>query len=335
MAPTVQKLAFLFPGQGAQYAQMGSHLYANHSPTRELFAIADKVLGYKLSELILQGPEEKLKETEVTQPALLTVSVATGRYLLEQGIKPQVMAGHSLGEYSALVVAESLDFAEAVRLTQLRGRYMQQAVPMGVGTMAAILGLEDQLVENLCARVRQNDGAKPNTSIVEPAGYNCPGQVVVAGEVAAVERLMELAKSEGGKCIPLKVSAPFHCSMLKPAAEKMAEEFKKVKFSAPKIPYFANVDAMMVGNAAEIAHKLTEQIVKPVCWSQTLTNMLLMNVQRFIEVGPGKVCIGHLKKVERRKSPRAAAFAVTDKEADLKNVLEVFAKEFGLLDKAS
>lgn len=315
------KLAFLFPGQGSQYTQMGVHLYQTHAPTRALFAEADKVLGYPLSKIILEGPEDKLKETEVTQPALLTVSVATARFLGEHGLKPDVMAGHSLGEYSALVMADCLDFADAVNLVRLRGRYMQEAVPAGKGTMAAILGLEDSLVAALCERAR-GEGVT-----VEPAGYNCPGQVVVAGEIAGVEKVMALAKTEGAKAIPLKVSAPFHCSMLKNAGERLAAELAKLKLRTPKIPYIANVDAQPVGNAADIAGKLTDQVCKPVMWNQTLMSMLLMRVQKFIEVGPGKVCVGHLKKVERRQTPgRAAAFAVTDKEADLKGVLEMFGR---------
>ena len=195
---------------------------------------------------------------------------------------------------------------------------MQEAVPTGEGTMYAILGLEDQEVDQICARVR-NDGV-----IVEAAAYNCPGQVVVAGEVDAVKRAGQLAKEQSARVIPLKVSAPFHCSMLKPAADRLLEHLNKIQFRDPKIPYFANVDANMVTSASDIVPKLTDQVCKPVRWTQSLRNMFMTRTQRFIEAGPGKVCVGHLRKVERRKTDRAAVFAFTDKEPELKEVLSLF-----------
>jgi [acyl-carrier-protein] S-malonyltransferase len=314
------KLAFLFPGQGSQYMKMGAHLYEQYAPCREIFATADRELELPLTQLIMEGPESKLTETEITQPAILTVSVATGHYLVAHGVVPDLMAGHSLGEYSALVLAGSIEFAQAVRLVRLRGRFMQQAVPAGAGTMAAVLGLEDQAVERLCEQVNQSGG------LVEPAGYNCPGQLVVAGRVESVAALIDLAKAAGGKCTLLKVSAPFHCSMLRPAAVQLAAELCKIDWRPPRIPYIANVDAKLTAAAAEIQDKLAEQVCNPVRWSATLRQMLMMRVERFVEVGPGRVCVGHLKKVERRRGDRAATFAITDKEADLKEVLDWLGK---------
>jgi [acyl-carrier-protein] S-malonyltransferase len=288
-----QKNFFLFPGQGSQSVGMGKFLLEVDPVAQDTFAEADRALGSPLTELMFNGPEEKLKETENTQPAILTVSVAVGRILKKHGITPVVMAGHSLGEYSALVLAESISFSDAVRVVQLRGRFMQEAVPLGTGTMSAVLGAEDTLIEEVCAEVSAQG------SIVEPANYNCPGQLVISGTNEGVAEAVRRLQEKGVKrCIPLSVSAPFHCSLLKPAAKRLEKELAKVKFSSPNVPYVANVDSSIVTDAASIAGKLKEQVYRPVRWTHSVRKAVeSYRPDRALEVGPGQVVNGHLKKI--------------------------------------
>ncbi|MFH1262340.1 MAG: ACP S-malonyltransferase [Pseudomonadota bacterium] len=289
----MNKTAFLFPGQGSQQVGMGLDLLDRYPTAKSTFAEADSALGESLTDLIRNGPEERLKETANAQPAILTVSVAVGRILAEAGKWPDVMAGHSLGEYSALVLSGAMAFADAVRIVRLRGKYMQEAVPLGKGTMAAVLGMEDALVEEVCHEVNCKG------FLVEPANYNCPGQLVISGTVEGVNAASELLKAKGcRKCIPLQVSAPFHSSLLKPAGERLAVDLRKITFADPKTPYVANVDASVVRSKEGIVDRLVAQISKPVRWTQSLQRIVSeFAPTQAVEVGPGKVVSGHWKKV--------------------------------------
>lgn len=290
--------AYVFPGQGSQYVGMGKALAERYPVAKRTFDEADEALGFKLSDLIFSGPLEKLTETANNQPALLTTSTAYWRVLRElkgDALDAGVVGGHSLGEYSALVAADAVDFAAAVKLVRKRGQYMTEAVPLGKGTMAAIMGVEAPQLEALCKEASQ--GAD---DVVEPAGYNAPGQIVVAGHVGAVGRLNAAVEAAGGKAIPLTVSGPFHSSPLKPAGDRLAEEMKGVAFRAPKIPYIPNVTAEITSDAANIAKHLAEQVYKPVRWEPSLRAMLAKGITEFVEVGPGRVLVGLMKKVDRK-----------------------------------
>ena len=289
--------AYVFPGQGSQYVGMGKALAEKYSIAKRTFEEADEALSFKLSELIFAGPLEKLTETTNNQPAILTTSVAFWRVLNElKGDKLDcgIVGGHSLGEYSALVAAGALDFAAAVKTVRNRGKYMTEAVPLGQGTMAAIIGLEGPKIEELCGKATHPD------EVVEPAGYNSPGQVVVAGHVPAVERLMKLAEEAGGKAMPLTVSGPFHSSPLKPAGDRLATDLANVSFREPKVPYVPNVTATPTKDAKAIAKNLTEQVYKPVKWEQSVRAMIAAGATEFVEVGPGRVLVGLVKKVDRK-----------------------------------
>ncbi|HHV63554.1 MAG TPA: ACP S-malonyltransferase [Peptococcaceae bacterium] len=290
----MKKIAYLFAGQGSQYVGMGKDLY-DHSPSaREIFALADGELGYSLSSLCFEGPQEELDKTENTQPAILAVSIAAYQALSAEGIVPAVVAGLSLGEYSALVCSGVLDFAEAVKLVQKRGRFMQEAVPQGVGGMAAILGLETAKVEKAC------QGAQ-GVGVVQVANYNCPGQVVISGETQALELAAAKAKELGAKrVIPLPVSGPFHTELLKPAAARLAQELATLELEEPRIPVIANVTADYFKDAAEIRDLLPKQVMSPVKWEMTIRKMLAAGVDTFIEIGPGNALRGFVKKIERQ-----------------------------------
>jgi [acyl-carrier-protein] S-malonyltransferase len=302
-------IAFVFPGQGSQAVGMGKALADQYPECRQVFDEADAALGQRLSALIFEGPAETLTLTEHTQPAILTVSVAAHRLLVSRGIEPALVAGHSLGEYSAHVAAGTLDFADAVRLVRSRGRYMQEAVPVGTGAMAAILGLDAAAVETAC-----RDSA--DGEVVSPANLNAPGQIVIAGSAAAVRRASERAKALGAKrAIPLQVSAPFHCALMKPAEERLAPELRAVAARDPRIPVVANVDASPKTTAAESIAALIQQVSSPVRWEAVIARMVAGGATTFVEVGPGTVLTGIGRKIARD-----AAFGHLETPDDLARV---------------
>jgi len=290
------KTVFLFPGQGAQYAGMGKKIYDQYPVVREIFKKADEILGFSLSGLCFEGPEDELQKTINAQPAIYTVSVACARILLERGIEPTAAAGHSLGEYSALVTAGSISFADGLKLVRKRGQYMQETVPLGTGGMVAVLGLDAPEIARVCSEVRSEG------KIVDVANFNCPGQVVIAGENQALERAKILAKEAGAKrCIPLAVSAPFHSTLLRPAGDKMAAELAAVKIKDPRIPVVANVTADYVTKGDDVLRLLVEQVYSPVRWEESMVR-LVNDFEAFIEAGPGNVLTGLLKKISRKVS---------------------------------
>ena len=285
--------AFVFPGQGSQTVGMGQALAAAFPEARATFDEADAALGWRLSDVIFSGPAERLTLTENTQPAILTVSVAAWRVLDARGFRPDVVAGHSLGEYSAHVAAGTLTFADAVRLVHHRGQYMQEAVPVGAGAMAAILGLDEDAVRAACEEAAEGD-------IVSPANLNAAGQVVIAGTSAAVARAGERAKARGAKrVIPLQVSAPFHCALMAPAEARLAPELRAVPARDPRVPVVANVDAEPKRDAASAIEALIRQVSSPVRWDATVRRLASDGVTAYVEVGPGTVLSGLIKKVAR------------------------------------
>ena len=283
-------LAFLFPGQGSQEVGMGRAL-AEHSPgAAAVWAEADAALGFSLSTLCFEGPAADLALTANTQPAVLTASVAAAAALAERGVTPALVAGHSLGEYSALVVAGALRFGEAVRLVRRRGEFMQEAVPVGTGAMAALMGVELAAVEQLCAEAAQGE-------VVGVANINSPGQIVIAGHRAAVERAVELAAARGGrKSVLLPVSAPFHCALMKPAADRLVAELERVAVSDPRIPIIRNVDGGVTRTADEVKPFLVQQVASPVRWTECVERLAREGATGFLEVGPGRVLTGLLKR---------------------------------------
>jgi [acyl-carrier-protein] S-malonyltransferase len=290
----MSKTAFIFPGQGAQYIGMGKELFQNIEVCKNIFDIADKELNFELSKLCFEGTESELNITENTQPAILTTSIAALMALREHGIKCDVTAGLSLGEYSALVCSGSMDFRDAVKLVKKRGRFMQEAVPVGIGTMAAILGLDADLVYEACTEAS-------TSGIVEIANLNCPGQIVIAGEIAAVEHALELAKEKGAKRVMLlSVSAPFHTSMLRPAAEELETELKKINIKDFTIPLMTNVNGDYVKSKEDIKANLKLQVMSSVLWETIIRNMIKDGVDTFVEIGPGKVLSGFVKKIDRK-----------------------------------
>ena len=288
----MSNLAFLFPGQGSQFAGMGKTLFEAHVEARQVFEEADDALGFRLSTLCLEGPEEDLKRTENTQPALLTVSVAAFRVLAAKGVLPEYVAGHSLGEYSALVASGALAFRDAVQLVRKRGRFMQEAVPSGVGAMAALLKLPVGKLDGILVEAAQGE-------VVSAANFNSPDQVVIAGHAGAVARAMELAKAAGAKrAVPLAVSAPFHCALMKPAQERMGHELDAVQFVDLQIPLVNNWRAAETRTAAEAREGLFEQIPNPVRWTETIRYLAARGISRFVEVGPGAVLTGLLRHID-------------------------------------
>lgn len=288
------KTAFIFPGQGSQYPGMARELAEKFSPARQVFERADRALGFPLSKLCFEGPAEELQLTANTQPAILTASVAAAEVLKEKGVPPDYVAGHSLGEYSALVATGALQLEDAVRLVRKRGEYMQEAVPVGAGAMAAILGLASETVEQICREAAQG-------GIVSPANLNSPAQVVIAGHKAAVERAAELAKQRGAKrAILLNVSAPFHCALMKPARDRLAEDLDRVEFREPAVPLINNVDARAVRDPAALREGLKRQVTAPVRWEESVRALRSAGVEVFIEVGPGKVLSGLLRQMDNQ-----------------------------------
>ena len=287
------KTAFVFPGQGSQYAGMGREVSTKFPAARAAFDEADAALGFSISRLCFDGPEEELKLTENTQPAILTTSIAVFRILEQRGIRPDFVAGHSLGEYSALVVAGALRLSDAAVLVRHRGRYMQEAVPVGVGAMAAILGLNAQEVEAICARAAEGQ-------VLSPANLNSPGQIVIAGNREAVERAVVLAKEAGAKrAILLQVSAPFHCSLLKPAEERLSSDIDQCPFAELRYPLVTNVDAALIRTASEARRCLKRQVSRPVRWQESIQRLLDEGVRTFVEVGPGKVLLGLIRSIDK------------------------------------
>jgi [acyl-carrier-protein] S-malonyltransferase len=289
----MSKVAFIFPGQGSQSPGMGRQLAENHPEARAVFAEADEALGFQLSELCFAGPEEELNLTANTQPAILTASIAAFRVLSRYGVKPDFVAGHSLGEYSALVAAGALSLPDAVRLVRQRGQAMQEAVPVGVGAMAAILGLGAAEVESACHQVAEGQ-------VCEPANFNSPVQVVIAGHREAIERATVECKARGARQTPiLKVSAPFHSPLMKPAQEAMAGPLAATSFHDLAIPLVNNVDAAVVTSGETARTGLLRQIAAPVRWTDAVRHLLAEGVTTFVEVGPGKVLIGLVKSIAR------------------------------------
>ncbi|MBO8129439.1 MAG: ACP S-malonyltransferase [Peptococcaceae bacterium] len=286
------RIAFVFPGQGSQYVGMGEELYHNFPKARQVFDEADRVLNFPLRELCFRGPKEELQKTVNTQPAVLTTSIACLRVLQDEGVKPHVVAGHSLGEYSALVCSGALAFGNAVKVVRERGRLMQDAVPLGTGGMLAVLGLDRKTLGEVCHKAS-------DAGIIEMANFNCPGQIVLAGELAALEKAVELAKKAGAKrSVMLAVSGSFHSSMMRGAGERLAQVLENVRVKNPQIPVVANVSGEEVKTAAQVRASLVRQIYNPVLWEESVRYMMQeFGVNLFVEVGPGKVLSGLVRKI--------------------------------------
>jgi [acyl-carrier-protein] S-malonyltransferase len=307
------RIAFIFPGQGSQAVGMGKDLTEKYPIARQTFEEADEALGYKLSQVCFEGPEEQLRLTEITQPAILTVSIAALRVLETLIPKPSFVAGHSLGEYSAHVASGTMSFADAVRTVRNRGKYMQRAVPVGVGAMAAILGMELEKVAAVCQDAAQGE-------VCAPANINSPEQIVISGNIAAVERGAKLADERGAKRAKLlPVSAPFHCALMKPAQDRLEVDLNALKMQKPVYPVACNVEASLVSDDLRARETLVGQVTGSVKWEQCMRLLIREGVQTFVEVGPGKVLCGLMRQIERSKT----CLNVGD-EASLTKALEQF-----------
>ena len=287
-------IAFVFPGQGSQYVGMGKELVENFSVAKEVFQEADDALHLSLSTLCFQGPEETLKLTEHTQPAVLTMSIAALRVLQsEKGIVPRLAAGHSLGEYSALVASGALSFTDAVQIVRLRGKYMQEAVPVGEGAMAAILGMEREQLEKLCEEAASGE-------VLTPANFNCPGQIVIAGHTKAVERAIGMVKQNGKKALLLPVSAPFHSPLMKPAGSRLEKDLDAIPVRSLNVPVVTNVEAEINTSEERVKPLLVAQVSSPVRWEESMQRMVKEGVERVMEIGPGKILAGLMKRIDPR-----------------------------------
>jgi len=304
------KLALVFPGQGSQSVGMLAELHAEFATVRDTFAEASAALGYDLWALVANGPDTALNETHRTQPALLTASVAVYRVWLEQGgATPAYLAGHSLGEYSALVCAGVLSLSDAVKLVEKRGQYMQLAVPAGTGAMSAIIGLDDALIAKACEEAAQGE-------VVSPVNFNSPGQVVIAGNKAAVERANELCKAAGAKrALPLPVSVPSHCALMKPAADKLAADLNSISFHTAVIPVVNNVDVLAAADAAAIKDALVRQLYSPVRWTESIEFLAAQGVDSVIELGAGKVLSGLIKRINKELNTASVTDVASLKDA--------------------
>ena len=288
----MKSIAFIFPGQGSQYVGMGKELYGNFSVAKQIFEEANDTLRFSISTLCFQGPEEELKLTENTQPAILTTSIATFKvFQTEKGINPQFAAGHSLGEYSALVASGALSFSEAVQTVRLRGKFMQEAVPVGEGAMAAILGMEREDVEKLCEEVAAGE-------ILSPANFNCPGQIVIAGHSNAVQRAIERVKQEGKRATLLPVSAPFHSSLMKPAGARLERALEEITVRDLNVPVVTNVEAEINTSKDRVKPLLVAQVSSPVRWEESMRRMIKEGIEQVLEIGPGKVLSGLMKRID-------------------------------------
>lgn len=288
------KTAFLFPGQGSQKVGMVQDLFENYDSVKALIKEADETLGFSISKMMFEGPDTELMKTEFTQPAILTASVAVWQVLKEHGLTPDIAAGHSLGEYSALVAAGAISFADAVHTVHLRGRFMQEAVPLGEGGMAAVIGSNPETIVKVCGEVSTEDLP------VQAVNFNCPGQVVIAGATAAVEKACEALKEAGARrAIMLKVSAPFHSTLMEPAALRLKEVLDKIDIHDTAIPVVANVNAREETKADEIRKNLVDQAAHPVHWEESIRNMVAGGVDMTVEAGPGTVLTGFMKKIAR------------------------------------